>query len=93
MIVEQRAIFGPHFNYVIASAKTEFNVAEIFAVGVNLEEIITSGQLNCKAVHTAAHGQLVGEFCTSDGVGVGSDTIQQDGSQGSVIRLSVRLKA
>ena len=58
------SIFGPHFNYVIASAKTEFNVAEIFAVCVNLEKIVAAGELRRQAVHTAADGQLVGEVCT-----------------------------
>ena len=48
-------------DFVITFRNANFSSGDVFAVGEDFNSVIASGEVNTQAVHTAAHGQLVGE--------------------------------
>ena len=76
---------------VIAFAAVHLGGGDVLSLSGDLNQVLAAKQVHVQGVRAAADGEFVVLFCRSGGVEC--DTIQQDGSQGSVIRLSVRLKA
>ncbi len=61
-VVVVGSVFCDNKDGVIAFGNADLSAGDILAVGIDFDSVIASGKVDTQTVHTAAYGQLVGQF-------------------------------